>query len=242
MAYAIRLERVVGRRGIMYIDMEKIKVLLAEDHAVVREGVKELINRESDMEVVGEAGNGESAMRLAQELEPDIILMDIAMPGISGIEATKQIKKTTPNARILVLSAYDNPEFISAVFESGAIGYLLKNARGKELTNAIRAAYEGETVLHPSIAQKLFARLQCESKPQRERVELLSERELEILRLGAEGLSNKEIARELSLGSRTVQSHWRNIFNKLGVFSRTEAIVYCFRQRWLSLEEHGSEL
>ena len=242
MVSAARLERTVRGRGIMYTDMEKIKVLLAEDHTVVREGFKELINRENDMEVVGEAGDGENATRLAQELEPDIILMDIAMPGLNGIEATKQIKQNAPNARILVLSAYDDTEFISAVIESGATGYLLKNARGKELINAIRAACEGESVLHPSIAQKLFARLQCESKPQGERVGLLSERELEVLRLGAKGFSNKEIARELSLGSRTIQSHWRNIFNKLGVFSRTEAIVYCFRQRWLSLEDQGSEL
>ena len=133
--------------------MEKIKVLVAEDHAVVREGLREVINREADMEVVGEAGNGEEAVRLVNELRPNVVLMDIAMPGLNGIEATRQIKESLPHTCILVLTAYDNPEFIFAVIEAGAAGYLLKNVKGKELVNAIRAINVGESVLHPAVAQ-----------------------------------------------------------------------------------------
>jgi DNA-binding NarL/FixJ family response regulator len=221
--------------------MEKIKVFLAEDHAVVREGLRELINREMDMVVVGEAGAGDEAVRRVKEIKPDVVLMDISMPGLNGIEATRQIKENLPRICILVLTAYDNPEFIFAVIEAGAAGYLLKNAKGKELVNAIRAISMGESVLHPTVAQTVFARLQPEKKPHEEKLGLLSERELEVIRLGAEGLGNKEIAATLSVGTRTVQTHWRNIFNKLGVYSRTEAIILGLKKGWLSLEREGKE-
>ena len=208
----------------------------------MREGLRELICREADMEVVGEAGDGEETVRLAMELRPDIVLMDIAMPGLNGIEATRRIKEKLPHTCILVLTAYDNPEFIFAVIEAGAAGYLLKNIRGRELVNAIRTAHEGESVLHPAIAREIFARLTPpRERPHQEKLPLLSERELQVLRLGAEGLSNKQIAAKLSLGSRTIQTHWRNIFNKLGVCSRMEAIVCCLRKGWLSLGEEESE-
>jgi DNA-binding NarL/FixJ family response regulator len=221
--------------------MGKITVLLAEDHAVVREGLAELIRREADMEVAGEAGDGEEAVRLVKQLRPDIVLMDIAMPGLNGIEATRQIKATLPQTKILVLTAYDNPEFIAAVIEAGAVGYLLKNVRGKELTNAIRSAYEGESVLHPAIAKVVFSQLRSlQTRPLHEKPDVLSERELQVLRKGAEGLSNKQIATLLNIGPRTVQTHWRNIFDKLGVYSRTEAIVYCLRKGWLNLSGEES--
>jgi DNA-binding NarL/FixJ family response regulator len=221
--------------------MGKITVLLAEDHAVVREGLAELIRREADMEVAGEAGDGEEAVRLVKQLRPDIVLMDIAMPGLNGIEATRQIKATLPQTKILVLTAYDNPEFIAAMIEAGAVGYLLKNVRGRELTSAIRSAYEGESVLHPAIAKVVFSQLRSpQTRPLHEKPDVLSERELQVLRKGAEGLSNKQIATLLNIGPRTVQTHWRNIFDKLGVYSRTEAIVYCLRKGWLNLSGEES--
>ena len=223
------------------MEMEKITVFLAEDHAVVREGLRELVSREPDMEVVGEAGDGAETERLVREMEPDVVLMDIAMPVVNGIEATRRIKQALPRTCVLILTAYDNPEFVSAVIEAKASGYLLKNVRGKELVNAIRTAHAGESVLHPDIARAVFARLQpVASKTPREKPELLSERELQVIQEGAEGLSNKQIAAVLSIGPRTVQTHWRNIFDKLGVYSRTEAIVYCLRKGWLTLEVEGS--
>jgi NarL family two-component system response regulator LiaR len=226
----------------MQEEREKIKVFLAEDHVVVREGLREIIRREADLEVVGEAGDGIEAVRLVRELQPDVVIMDIAMPGLSGIEATRQVKASLPQTGILVLTAYDNPEFVFGAIEAGAAGYLLKNARGKELLNAIRATHEGESVLHPDIARSIFTRLplpEAKQQPSGETSEVLSERELEVLRLAVDGLGNKQIATALSLGPRTIQTHWRNIFNKLGVSSRTEAIVYCLRRNWLSLGEEG---
>ena len=219
--------------------MEKIKVLLAEDHIVVREGIRELIQGENDMEVVGEAGDGAEAIELVSQVEPDVILMDIAMPKLNGIEATRRIKESHPSVSILILTAYDSEEFIFALVEAGAAGYLLKNVQGREVLNSIRAVYDGESVLHPAIADKIFSRLQSEgAKPARpERKTILSQRELEVLKLSMEGLSNKEVARELSLGIRTVQTHWRNIFNKLGVSSRTEAIISGLNKGWITLEQ-----
>ena len=219
--------------------MGSIKVLLAEDHVVVREGIRELIQREEDMEIVGEAGDGEEAVQLAEQLKPDIILMDIAMPKLNGIEATQRIKGSHPSISVLVLTAYDNEEFIFALLEAGAAGYLLKNVGSRELLNAIRAVYDGESVLHPVIANKVFSRLQLGKRKhsEQERGELLTDRELEVLRLGAQGLANKEIATGLFLGERTIQTHWRNIFNKLGVSSRTEAIMYGLWKGWISMNQ-----
>lgn len=215
-------------------------MLLAEDHAVVREGIRELISQQEDMEVIGEAGDGEETMQLVEQLKPNLVLMDIAMPKLNGIEATRQIKESHPSISVLVLTAYDNEEFIFALVEAGAAGYLLKNVRGQELLNAIRATYDGESVLYPAIAKKIFRRLQLEGKRKsrvQEKIEFLSGRELEVLRLGAEGLANKEIAKELSIGERTVQTHWRNTFNKLGVSSRAEAIMDSLRKGRIILKQ-----
>lgn len=221
----------------MEMDKGIIKVFLAEDHVVVREGLREFISKEEDMAVIGEAGDGRETVQLVEDLRPDIVLMDIAMPSLNGIEAIQQIKEKFDDICIIVLTAYDNPEFILAAIKYGAAGYLLKNARSKEVINAIRAAHEGDAVLHPAIAQKVFAQLQIEEKSQPAKTEFLSHRELEVLRLAENGLGNKQIATELSIGIRTIQTHWRNIFNKLGVSSRTEAIIKCLKTGWLSIEE-----
>jgi DNA-binding NarL/FixJ family response regulator len=214
-----------------------IRLLLAEDHVVVREGTRELLQREPDMEVVGEAGDGEEAIELASKLRPDVVVMDIAMPGINGIEATRQIKARCPATAVLILTAYDNEQYIFALLEAGAAGYLLKNVRSSELVAAVRAVYDGESVLHPAVIRRLIGRLSPSARPGAERIaEPLSARELEILHLASKGISNKQIANELCLSARTVQAHLGNIFNKLGVGSRTEAVLYALKRGWFSLE------
>lgn len=221
--------------------MDVIRVLLAEDHVVVREGTRELVQRERDMEVVGEAGDGEEAIELTDELRPDVVIMDISMPRVNGIEATKRIKERHPTTAVLILTAYDNEQYIFALLEAGAAGYLLKNVRRSELIDAIRAVHQGEPVLHPQIARKVIerfrdrkARPSAEEEPIRDP---LSEREMEVLRLAGKGISNKDIASQLSLSARTVQAHLGNIFSKLGVGSRTEAVLYALRKGWFSLDD-----
>ncbi|MDP2919732.1 MAG: response regulator transcription factor [Dehalococcoidia bacterium] len=219
--------------------MEKIRVMLAEDHVVVREGTRELIQHENDMEVVGEAGDGEEAVALAARTRPDVIIMDVNMPKLNGIEATKQIKANMPSTAILVLTAYDNDQYVSALLEAGAAGYLLKNIKGRELIEAVRAVHAGESVLHPKIARKVLNRfVSAGIRPEGETaVSLLSERELEVLKLAAKGLSNRDIAEQLFLSIRTVQAHLGNIFNKLDVGSRTEAILFGLKKGWFSVDD-----
>jgi len=219
--------------------MEKIRVLLAEDHVLVREGTRELVQQEQDMEVVGEAGDGEEAIELADKLHPDVVIMDISMPKVNGIEATKRIKELYPATAVLILTAYDNEQYIFALLEAGAAGYLLKNVRRSELIDAVRAVHAGESVLHPVVARKVLERFRgAKGKVgEEEESDILSEREMEVLRLASKGISNKDIARELVVSVRTVQAHLGNIFNKLGVGSRTEAVLYALRRGWFSLEE-----
>ena len=217
--------------------MGKIKVLLAEDHVIVREGTREFVQREPDMEIIGEAGDGEEAVKLATELKPDVVVMDIAMPKLNGVEATKQIKAVAPSIAVLILTAYDYDQYIFALLEAGAAGYLLKGVRAGELIDAIRAVYAGESVLHPVVARRVVDRLVSPSRDETQATEPLSEREVEVLKLAATGVSNKDIAQQLFLSPRTVQAHLGHIFNKLGVASRTEAVLYGLRKGWLTLED-----
>jgi len=219
--------------------MEKIRILLAEDHIIVREGTRELVQHENDMEVVGEAGDGEEAVLLANKLEPDVIIMDITMPKLNGIEATKQIKVQKPKIAILILTAYDNDQYVTALLEAGAAGYLLKNVRGHELIEAVRAVFAGESVLAPKIARKVLNRFIPTGIKQGDEpaTDILSERELEVLKLAAKGMSNRDIAEHLFISVRTVQAHLGNIFNKLDIGSRTEAILYGLRRGWFTVED-----
>ena len=219
--------------------MSTIKILIADDHAVVREGTRQILEQEADLEVVAEAGDGEEAVRLAGSFKPDVAIIDIAMPKLDGIEATKQIKTLYPAMAVLILSAYDDDQFVFSLLEAGAAGYLLKSVRGRELVDAVRAVYAGESVLHPSIARKVLNRfVPVSGKPlKQEPSEVLTERELEVLKLATRGLSNQEIANELYLSLRTVQTHLSHVFNKLQVSSRTEAAVRALKEGWVSLED-----
>jgi DNA-binding NarL/FixJ family response regulator len=221
------------------LSSDTIAILLADDHVLVREGTRELLEHEEDMEVVGEAGDGEDAVRLATDLQPDVVVMDIAMPTLNGIEATRRIKATQPETAVLILSAYDDDQYVFALLEAGAAGYLLKDVPSHELVGAIRAVNAGESVLHPTIARKVVNRFaRSGPRPSTEAVvDQLSEREMEVLKLAARGVTNLEIANELVLSVRTVEGHLSNIFGKMQVGSRTEAVIQALRWGWLTLED-----
>jgi DNA-binding NarL/FixJ family response regulator len=214
-----------------------LRVLLADDHALVREGTRRLLEVESDIEVVAEAASGEEAIQAAQRLHPDIAIIDIAMPGMGGIEATRKIKAYCPGTAVLVLSAYDDEPYLIALLEAGAAGFLLKSVHGQELVHAIHAVSRGESVLHPTLAEKMMRRLSSNANPTPRAIDLLSERELDVLRLAARGLPNKEIARRLKLSIRTVHSHLANIFAKMQVGSRTEAVLLALREGIITLQD-----
>ena len=219
--------------------MRKIRITVSDDHAVVREGTRTLLEREDDMELVGEAADGVDSIKLIESLKPDVAILDIAMPGLSGIEVTRRIKTTIPSTAVLILTAYDDDEYVFALLEAGAAGYLLKDAPGRELVEAVRSVYSGEPVLHPSIARKVIQRalVSPEKAGGTTANATLSKREIEVLQLAAKGLSNRDIAQALHISSRTVQRHLNMIFNKLSVGSRTEAIFKSVKQGWLSFED-----
>jgi two-component system, NarL family, response regulator LiaR len=217
----------------------KTRILIVDDHAMLREGMRTFLSQEKDFEIVGEAADGEEAVRLAGELKPDIVIMDIMMPVMNGVEATKQIRQLYPAVSVLVLSAFSDIRYIVDLLEAGARGYLLKSSAGKELVKAIRAVRSGESVLDPEVTRKLVKRLASLSKTTDERVAggQLTARELEILKWAACGLSNKEISEKLFISLRTVKAHLTNIFNKLGCASRTDAIIKGLKQGYIDLED-----
>lgn len=212
--------------------MNKIRVLIADDHTILREGVRTLLELYDDIEVVGEAADGKEAVEKAAQLCPDIVLMDIAMPGLGGLEATVEIRKISPKTRILVLTQYDDREYIYRFLKVGAAGYVLKKAAGTELVSAIRSVHQGGTFLYPSIASKVVEGYIRGEEPQAEEAayERLTDREKQVLKLVAEGHGNKEIAELLSLSIKTVMGHRANIMEKLGIHNRTELVKYAIRK------------
>ena len=213
------------------------RVIIADDHPMFRAGVRERLEKlDSGIDVVGEASDGQEAYELCGRLRPDVVLLDIAMPRLNGIEATRKIKAEWPEIGILVLTLYDDEQYIYALIDAGAAGYLLKTADGSELADAVHRIRQGEAVLSPAVTQKVLSRIAHGGRPAERPVPSpLSEREREVLTLAARGASNKLIAHELQVSVRTVHAHMRHIFNKLGVASRTEAVMLGVRQGWLQV-------
>ena len=216
--------------------MAPIRILVADDHEVVREGTRRMLEREADIDVVGEAADGAETVRLVEALRPDIVVMDVRMPDVNGIEATKQIKASFPKVRVLVFTAHDDDRYVFPLLDAGANGYVLKTTGQRDLIKAIRDVYRGQTALHPEIARRVVERLTQKNRYQAEgMVEALTEREMEVLGAVARGWSNKEVSESLHISPHTVQVHLSNIFGKLNVKTRTEAVLYAIRQGWVEV-------
>lgn len=212
--------------------MEPIRILLADDHTLFRKGIRTILEQMEDLKVEGEAASGQEAITLAQELVPDVILMDIKMPEVSGIEATRHILQENPHIGVILVTMFDDPESVFAGMRAGARGYVLKEAEPEELRRAIDAAQLGEVMLCPIIAEKVLEHFGSDAKPRQPGMpyEQLTQRELQVLQLAADGLSNKEIAQKLVISEKTVKNHIANIFSKLNVNDRTQAILYALRK------------
>lgn len=218
--------------------MEPIRIVLADDHSLMREGTRRILEQYPDLTIVGEAGDGQQALELVARLQPDVIILDIRMPKLNGIEVVRRMQKCCANTKALMLTAYDDDDYILALMEAGAFGYLLKTAQAKELIESVRSVHLGEPVLHPAIAAKVarlwaHGRISAEHGP----IEQLSSRELEVLELAAKGLRNKAIADKLSISVRTTEGHLSSIFAKLGVSSRIEAVLYAVSRHLVTLVE-----
>jgi DNA-binding NarL/FixJ family response regulator len=213
-----------------------IRVLLVEDHKILREGTRELLEQTNDLSVVAESATGEEAITLCRQLQPDVVVMDVRLPGMNGVDAARAIHNALPDVRVLILSAFDDDRYIFSSVEAGASGYLLKTTSITHLADAIRAVYRGETIFDAQISAKLHERLTRKHAPRQKSVPgQLTQRELEVLCGVARGLNNKEIGNELGIAPATVQVHLRSIFAELGVASRTEAVTYAARKGWISL-------
>jgi len=213
-----------------------IRILVADDHVVVRQGIRALLATEPDIEVVGEAENGQEAVAETDRLQPDVILMDLVMPEMDGIEAIRRITAQQPEARILVLTSFAADDKVFPAIKAGALGYLLKDSGPEELVGAIHQVHRGESSLHPAVARKLLQELSHPPK-QPPTPEPLTEREVEVLRLVAQGRSNQEIAEELVISEATARTHVSNILRKLHLASRTQAALYALREGLASLDD-----
>jgi NarL family two-component system response regulator LiaR len=209
---------------------ESISVLLVDDHAMVRQGVRAFLETQPDISVVGEAGSGEEAVKLAGQLISDVILMDLIMPDVDGVETTRKVKQVSPRSQIIVLTSYHEDEHIFPALKAGALSYILKDVSAEELASAVRKAAEGEAILHPRVAARVIKELQGRREDAINPFTELSGRELEVLKLVADGMSNAEIAAKLVLSEKTVKGHVSNILSKLQLADRTQAAVYAWRE------------
>jgi NarL family two-component system response regulator LiaR len=208
-----------------------VTVVIVDDHFVVREGVRALLETQPDISIVGEAASGVEAVRLCADYAPDVVLMDLLMPGLNGVEATRQIKQVSPRSQVIVLTSYHEDEHILPAVRAGALSYLLKEAGPDELLAAVQKAARGETTIHPRVAAKMMRTLQGADAKEENHFDDLSKREMDVLRLVAEGLSNTAIGEALFISEKTVKSHVGNILSKLHLTDRTQAAVYAWRRR-----------
>jgi NarL family two-component system response regulator LiaR len=215
---------------------ENISVLIADDHAIVRNGIAALLATEEDINVIGEASNGKEAVRAASDLHPDVILMDLVMPEMDGIQAIQQIRTDDPDARILVMTSFATDEMVFPAIKSGALGYLLKDSSPEELVAAIHQVYRGEPSLHPQIARRVLQEI-SQPPTQTRTDDPLTEREVEVLKLIARGMSNQEIAEQLVISETTVRTHVSRILSKLHLASRTQAALYALKEGLAELDD-----
>ena len=210
--------------------IDKISLMITDDHALVRQGIRAFLELQPDLTVLGEADSGEAAVRMAAELVPDVMLMDLVMPGIGGVEATRQVKQVSPHSQVIVLTSYHEDEYIFPALRAGALSYVLKDVGPDELADTVRKAARGESVLHPRVAARVVQELRGTRSDTPKLFTDLSDRELEVLRLIADGLSNAEIANKLIISEKTVKGHVSNILGKLHMLDRTQAAVYAWQQ------------
>ncbi len=213
---------------------DKISLLLTDDHAIVRQGIRAFLELQPDLMVIGEADSGENAVRMAAEFAPDIVLMDLVMPGIGGVEATRQVKQVSPHSQVIVLTSYHEDEYIFPALRAGALSYVLKDVGPEELADIVRKAACGESILHPRIAARVVQELRGTRTDTPNIFTELSERELGVLRLIAAGCSNAEIANKLVISEKTVKGHVSNILSKLHMMDRTQAAVFAWQQGFVS--------
>ncbi len=216
---------------------DKISLLIADDHVLVRQGIRVFLELQPDFTVLGEADSGETAVRMAAELAPDVILMDLLMPGIGGVEATRQVKQVSPHSQIIVLTSYHEDEHIFPALRAGALSYVLKDIDPDDLADTVRKAARGESVLHPRVASRVVQELRGTKRDAPNLFTELSDRELDVLRLIADGLSNAEIARKLIISEKTVKGHVSNILGKLHMMDRTQAAVMAWQQGLVTRRE-----